>query len=146
MKYLLLILISFNAYAFKYKIEYANNKGWVNQEIEADSQVKLDKELKKFIRKSKILKGEWNKTELDSIASRQHEDAVEYYHPSNFKVVPSTQEELDAEALATQEHEDDKAERKALRLLKKLDKQPNETVAHWRKKVARILKYLIKRN
>ena len=87
MKYLLLLLISFNAYAFKYKIEYSNNKGWANQQLEADTQENLSKELERFLGQSKIIKGDWTSLEADSIASREGMESLEYYHPSNFSLV-----------------------------------------------------------
>ena len=88
MKYLLLLL-SFNAYAHKYTIDYTNGKGWAQQGIEADTLEGLSAKVGKFISKSRIIRGEYNDVAEGAFHSKVIRDELDvestvYYHPSNF--------------------------------------------------------------
>lgn len=89
MKYLILLLLTFNAYAHKYTIDYTNGKNWASQAIEGESLEDLKSKVDKFLKYNKNLEGEWNEIELNSFANKIEKDIegneiTMYFHPSNF--------------------------------------------------------------
>lgn len=130
MKYLILLLLSFNAYSMT-KIEYGHNDPkYAKQEIVKETKELALKELKKIIKKSKWMKGEWSaitnelgikrkiERELTLLEEGAEligltEEEFEYYSPANFTVeITDVTEEYEAKKL---EREEKKKERKKLR-------------------------------
>ena len=90
MRFLFLILISFNLYAnHRYEI-VPNDSGLAGYQLEADSMEDLNSKLVSLIQRSQWLQGEWNEVEDGSIVSESVLDIdtqtfiTRYYHPTNF--------------------------------------------------------------
>ena len=139
MKYLLLLLFTFSAYA-QFKIEYTETSTGGKYEFSKNSEVKAKERLLKIIKKSRWMQGEW-KTEVSDLSKTQLDlegtETTLYYHPTNFTYIITdiSQEIVDKEA----EKQAAKAARQELRALKQTINDSD--LPNWHKK---LLKYIIK--
>ena len=91
MKYIILLLITFNTYAqYKVSINPSDSK-YAKMQINCADQAECDSKLLDWINKQKFFKGVWNDDAIGSIVSRQEIDLDEnevtkYFHPSNFSI------------------------------------------------------------
>jgi hypothetical protein len=106
MKLILLLLLSFNAFAeYQYNI-LPTDSTWAKSRIKADTEIEAKEKLLKFIEKSKVYTGEWDLVEADSIATKKMlVDEVEvdhFFHPTNYTVVGEDTATEDANELIKQ--------------------------------------------
>lgn len=84
MKFLLLFLLSFNAYAELELTIIPNDAQYARGRIDGADQAEIDSNLLEFTVKQKFFTGEWNKVETDSILSKVEMEETFYYHPLNY--------------------------------------------------------------
>lgn len=115
MKYLLLLLLSFNIFAdhFIVKIKPDNPKHG-ELSIDAESQEDAKQKLVKWIERQKVYKGAWSLNQDGAIAQRVIQDlegneTTQYFKPSNFSVEIQDHTEEENEKKAKE------AERQALK-------------------------------
>jgi len=91
MKYLLLLLISFNVFAqYQVKINPSDNQ-YAKMQIDCESTNDCNEKLIAWIGKQDFFTGNWNDVSEDSIASRvetldNSSQVTSYYHASNYSV------------------------------------------------------------
>jgi len=91
MKYIILLLISFNTFA-AYKLQInPNDSKYAKMQIECSDQSECDSKLISWIQKQEFFKGEWKEDAIGSIVSKTETDLENnektlYFHPSNFSV------------------------------------------------------------
>ena len=113
MKYLLILILSFNCLA-ELKIHIIpNNTGKKDMHISVKNDSTTEIELRKYIKRSKHFKGVWNKVEADSILSREHFDmqdnstGFEYFHPTNYTIeIEDISEQIAAEKVKSDRKEE----------------------------------------
>lgn len=91
MKYIILLLISFNTFA-AYKLQInPNDTKYAKMQIECADQSECDSKLLTWIQKQEFFKGEWKEDAIGSIVSKTETDMENnektlYFHPGNFSV------------------------------------------------------------
>lgn len=91
MKYIILLLISFNTFA-AYKLQInPNDSKYAKMQIECSDQSECDSKLLSWIQKQEFFKGEWKEDAIGSIVSKvetdmENNEKTLYFHPSNFSV------------------------------------------------------------
>jgi hypothetical protein len=86
MKYLILLLLTFNAYA-EFKVEFIETSTGGTYQFEKPDEEKAKKHLLKIIKKSQWMKGEFNNEVSDlseTYKDMEGNGVTRYYHPSNF--------------------------------------------------------------
>jgi hypothetical protein len=106
MRYLLLLLLSFNIFADHFIVKIKpNNPKHGELSIDAESQEDAEKKLVKWIERQKVYKGVWSESQDGSIVERIIQDIegneiTQYFKPNNFsvKIEDHTQEENEKKA------------------------------------------------
>jgi hypothetical protein len=92
MKYLLLLLLSFNIFADHFIVKIKpNNPKHGELSIDAESQEDAKEKLVKWVERQKVYKGVWSESQEGSIAERVTQDLegneiTQYFKPNNFSV------------------------------------------------------------
>ena len=146
MKYIILLLITFNTYA-QYKVEInPSDSKYAKMQIDCADQAECDSKLLDWINKQQFFKGVWNDDATGSVLTEtrqneENENVTQHFHPANFSVeLVDMREQIAAEQAA-------KEEKKAKRQLLKAEdfaKTSNESVSEWRQRVANALEELLK--
>tara|TARA_R110000868_G_C10972634_1_gene770644 strand:+ start:26904 stop:27338 length:435 start_codon:yes stop_codon:yes gene_type:complete len=136
MKYLIILLFTFNAYA-EFKVEIIpDNTSWAKGGFEKQDEVKAKEHLLKIINKSQWMKTKWNYVESPISRTKKGMDGIEvttYMHPKNFTYeIKDMTEEIAAEEAAKAA---DKAERQELKAMKS-DVNASD-LPNWHKKILR---------
>lgn len=143
MRYLLLLLLSFNIFAGHFIVKIKpNNSKHGELSINAQSQEDAKNKLIKWIERQKVYKGVWSESQDGSIVERVTQDLegneiTQYFKPNNFSVKIKDH---------TAEHAAEEAEKKArkdeIAQIKKMIKNINDSdKPAWEKK---LLKRLVK--
>ena len=106
MRYLLLLLLSFNIFADHFIVKIKpNNPKHGELSIDAESQEDAKQKLVKWVERQKVYKGVWSESQDGSIVERITQDLegneiTQYFKPSDFsvKIEDHTQEENEKKA------------------------------------------------